>query len=338
MATGGRAWGLLAGLAAVVAATAGEVRAQGREKVSLAVGGVGASVYLQVDVAKALGLFEQEGLDADIQFQKGGAPAATALISGSVDFSANAIDHALKARARGKAVTMVVAFTELPGLVLMVNDRLKGQVKSPADLKGRTLGVSAPGSGTDIILTYILHKHGIKRDETTIVGAGTNTFPPALKGGKIDAGMTLDPYVGQIVSEGYGFPLVDMRTRAGTEAVFGGPYMFTGLLTRDEVVREKPQLVQKVVNVFVKTNRWLASHTPEQVAEVLPADLVRDPKAYADAFRASKEIYPKVGRIPPEGIDAVYKAQEVFQPGNEELKGVKPTDLYTNRFVEAATK
>lgn len=322
-----------------IAAAAGPpAAARAAEKVTLAVGGVGASVYLQVDVAKALGLFAKEGLDADVQFLKGGAQSAAALIGGSADFSTNAIDHVLKARAQGKGLTMVTALTELPGLVLMVREKLRGQVRSPKDLKGRPLGVSSPGSGTDIILTYILHRHGIRRDEVQIVGAGTNTFPAALKGERIDAGMTLDPYVGQIVAEGYGFPLVDLRTEAGTRSVFGGPYLFTGLVTRDEVIREKPQLVQKMANVFVEANRWLATHSPEQVAEVLPAELVGDKRTYADALRASREIYSKSGRIPPEGIEAVYRAQEVFQPGNEELKKVKPEELFTNRFVEAVAR
>jgi NitT/TauT family transport system substrate-binding protein len=313
-------------------------RAQRKDRVTLAVGGTGASVYLQVDVARALGLFEQEGLDADVQYFQGGSPAATALIGGAADFSTNAIDQVLKARAQGKGVTMISAFTELPGLVLVVHEKHKGQVKSPKDLKAKTLGVSAPASATDILLTYILNQHGVRRDEVSIIGAGTNTFPAALRGGKIDGGMTLDPFATQIVNEGYGYVLVDLRTEAGTRQAFGGPYMFTGLVTRDEVMQQKPQVVQKMVNVFVKATRWMAQRSAEQIAEVLPADLVKDRRSYAASLAPSKEIFSKTGKIPPAGIDAVFKAGEVFQPGNEELKRVKPDELYTNRFVDAAAK
>jgi NitT/TauT family transport system substrate-binding protein len=73
------------------------------EKVSVGIGGVALMVYLPTALAKAKGFFAEEGLDVEIlDIKGGGSQAASALIGGSVDFSANAIDHAIKAKVQKK--------------------------------------------------------------------------------------------------------------------------------------------------------------------------------------------------------------------------------------------
>src|SRR5882724_8688667 len=84
-------------IAVLVAGAAPAARAA--EKVTVGIGGVGLMVYLPTALAKAKGYFAEEGLDVEIlDIKGGGSQAASALIGGSVDFSANAIDHAIKAR------------------------------------------------------------------------------------------------------------------------------------------------------------------------------------------------------------------------------------------------
>ena len=98
--------------------------ARAAEKVTVGIGGVALMVYLPTALAKAKGFFEEEGLDVEIlDIKGGGAQAASALIGGSVDFSANAIDHAIKAKVQKKDLVAVhshddaiddVAASELP--------------------------------------------------------------------------------------------------------------------------------------------------------------------------------------------------------------------------------
>ena len=84
------------------------------EKVTVGIGGVGLMVYLPTVLAKAKGYFAEEGLDVEIlDIKGGGSQAASALIGGSVDFSANAIDHAIKAKAQGKDLLAVHSHVRL---------------------------------------------------------------------------------------------------------------------------------------------------------------------------------------------------------------------------------
>ena len=98
------------------------------------------------DLAKALNYFEDENLDVQLNYANAGTDAATALLSGSVDFTGNSIDHSIKAQVAGKPTKMVVSFAKLPGTGFVVRGDLKDSVKSVKDLI--SMAKSSPGSAT----------------------------------------------------------------------------------------------------------------------------------------------------------------------------------------------
>jgi ABC-type nitrate/sulfonate/bicarbonate transport system substrate-binding protein len=121
------------------------------EKVAVGIGGVALMVYLPTALAKAKGYFAEEGLDVEIlDIKGGGSQAASALIGGSVDFSANAIDHAIKAKTQGKELRAVHSHVRLPVMAVVVSNKYKGVIKSIADLKGRPLGWEADRPGEPV--------------------------------------------------------------------------------------------------------------------------------------------------------------------------------------------
>ncbi|MBI3988968.1 MAG: ABC transporter substrate-binding protein [candidate division NC10 bacterium] len=309
-------------------------QAMGLEKVQIAVGGApGALIYLPFDIGKALGFFAEEGIEPEIQSLKGGAQAASALIGGSVDFSGNALDHVIKAKLQGKDLKMVVSFTHLPGVTLVVNEKYRGIIKSPKDLKGRPVGISSPGSATHMLLSYILVKNGLTPQEVTVVGVGTNTLPPALEHDHIHAGLAIDPYVTSLLKTGKAFSLIDLSLEEDTRAFFGGLYQFTGLLVRAELIQKRPELIQKMVNVMVKANRWITTHTPQEIAAVLPSEAVGDQQTYIESLEHSKAIFSKDGLVTKEGVSSVLRAFEAFG-GIPRGTKLAPESLYDMRFVK----
>jgi NitT/TauT family transport system substrate-binding protein len=310
--------------------------AAGAEKVAFGVGSApGASVYLQVDLAKALGYFEQEGLEVHLQHFKGGAVAGSALVGGSIEVSANAIDHVIKAKREGKELRMIVSFTHLPAIPLVVNVKHRNEIKSPKDLKGRPLGVNAPGSATDLLLRFLLLKEGVKPEEVKIIGVGTNTMPPALENDQVHAAMGVDPWVAQLVKRGKGYILVDFRTEKDTRAVFGGPYQLTGILARLDVIERRPEMIQRVANAMVRANRWMAGNPVERWAETLPADLVGDRATWIESMKASKEMFTADSLPTQEGVVSVLKAFEVTGQIPNATR-MDPDGLIDPRFVRRA--
>jgi NitT/TauT family transport system substrate-binding protein len=109
-----------------------------------------------------------------------------------------------------------------------------------------------------------------------------------MQQGKIDAGMTTEPTISRLIASGVGKLLVDLRTPTTTQAAFGGPYPFVCIFLKNDYVNSHKVTVQKLVNAYVKTLKWIHTHTAEQIADMMPADYYAGNKAlYVRAYKAS---------------------------------------------------
>ncbi len=303
------------------------------EKVTVGVGGVALMVYLPTALAKAKGYFAEEGLDVEIlDIKGGGSQAASALIGGSVDFSANAIDHAIKAKVQKKDLIAVHSHVRLPVMGMVVASKYKGEIKSLADLKGRPLGVTSPGSQTHMVLGYLLAKSGVKADDVKIVGAGGSTMPLAIEKDSVHAGMMVDPFFTAFLKQGKGYALVDMFTTKGTVDAMGGEVQGTTLLTRPDVIARRPATVQKMVNALVRANKFIVGSSGEELAKALPKDLSGDLKLYAESFEHAREAFPPDSLVSREGVARVIETMRVFEAVPAGMK-IEPESLFDNRYV-----
>ena len=274
------------------------------EKVTVGIGGVGLMVYLPTVLAKTKGYFAEEGLDVEIlDIKGGGSQAASALIGGSVDFSANAIDHAIKAKVQGKDLLGRPFARPAAAMGLVVANKYKGEIKSIADLKGRPLGVTSPGSQTHMVLGYLLAKNGVKPDEVKIIGAGGNTMPLAIEKDTVHAGMMVDPFFTVFMKQGKGYALVDMFTTKGTLEAMGGEVQGTTLLTRPDVIAKRPATVQKMVNALVRANKFirrlLGRGAGQAASQGAGGDPSSTPSRSSTRARRSRRIPSSRGRASP---------------------------------------
>lgn len=137
-----------------------------QKRVVLGVGGKTAVVYLPLTVVERLGYFKDEGLDVVIQDLQAGSRALQALVGGSVEVVMGFYDHTIQMQAQGRDIVAFVEVGRYPAIVLGVRADLADQVKSVADLKGKKVGVTAPGSSTRFFLNCLLVKNGLKRTYT----------------------------------------------------------------------------------------------------------------------------------------------------------------------------
>jgi NitT/TauT family transport system substrate-binding protein len=303
------------------------------EKVTVGIGGVALLVYLPTVLAKAKGYFAEEGLDVEIlDIKGGGSQAASALIGGSVDFSANAIDHAIKARAQGKDLVAVHSHVRLPVMGLVVANKYKGEIKTIADLKGRPLGVTSPGSQTHMVLGYLLAKSGVKGDDVKIIGAGGSTMPLAIEKDSVHAGMLVDPFFTVFLKQGKGYALVDMFTTKGTLAAMGGEVQGTTLLTRPDVIAKRGATVQKMVNALVKANKLIVASSGAELAALLPKEIAGDLALYAESFEHSREAFPPDSLVTRDGVARVIETMRTFGAIPAGMK-LEPESLFDNTFV-----
>ena len=189
---------LAGGLAAArvrpgTAATAAQADAPPEKaSVTLGVGGKPVLYYLPLTIAERKGFFKEEGLDVQIQDFAGGARALQALVGGSVDVVTGAYEHTIRMQAKGQDVRAVTELGRFPGITVGVKKELAGEIKSPADFKGRKIGVTAPGSSTALVAQYAMVKAGLKPSDAAIIGVGA-TASAVAAGPKSEAASNQTP-------------------------------------------------------------------------------------------------------------------------------------------------
>jgi len=308
-------------------------------EVKIMVGGIDKVIYLPAMLTQQLGYFKDQGVDVKLMTEPSGATAETELVAGQVEGVVGFYDHTVTLQAQDKCIESVVQLAKVPGEVEMVSTKAADSLKSPADFAGKKLGVTSAGSSTDYLTQYLATKNGVDTKDYATVQAGAGaTFLSSMQNGGIDAGMTTDPTVEQVLQKGAGKVLLDMRTVAGTQKALGGLYPASSLYMDCDYVENNPQTVQKIANAFVKTLGWISQHSAADVAAKMPKDYSGgDMDLYTKAIDASKQMFTSDGVMPDSGPQTVLDVLGTF---NADVKANKDSiDLdktYTTKFVEAA--
>ncbi|MFD8546490.1 ABC transporter substrate-binding protein [Streptomyces sp. NPDC059649] len=304
-------------------------------KIKIMVGGLDKVIYLPARLTQQLGYFEDEGVHVTLLTEPAGVQATTSLLSGDVQGVVGFYDHTLDLQVKGKQVESVVQFAHAPGEVEVVSTKAAGDVTSPKDFKGKKLGVTGLGSSTDFLTKYLAVKNGVQTNEFTPVAVGAGqTFLSAMKQGSIDGGMTTDPTVAQVVDKNLGKVLVDMRTPEGSKEALGGPYPSSSLYMNTDWVNSHKDTVHKLAKAFVRTLKWMSTHTPEQIADKMPADYAQGGKElYVRAIKDTLPMFTKDGVMPADGPATVERVLKSFNP-NLKNASVDLKKTYTTEFVK----
>ena len=306
------------------------------DKVTIIIGGYEKQIYLPAKLTEALGYFKAEGLDVDLLNEASGVDAENEMLAGAVQGVVGFYDHCVDLQAKGKYVQSVVQFSQAPGEVELVSTK-HPEIKSMADLRGKSLGVTGLGSSTNFLSQYLMVKSGVPLGEfsTIPVGAGT-TFIMAMQQDKIQAGMTTEPTISRMLKTGEAQILVDMRTVEKTKAALGGTYPAASLyMSSDYVAKNKPT-VQKLANAFVKTLKFINTHSASEIADKMPKDFYAgDKDGYIKALADGKAMFTPDGVMPAGGPETVLAVLGAFSK-NVKGKTIDLSKTYTPEFVKNA--
>src|SRR5438309_162270 len=324
---------------ASTAASASSAATPAPASLTIMVGGMDKQIYLPNKLSEALGYFKDENLDVTLIDEPSGVSSETAVIAGQADLGSGSYDHTIDLQAAGKSMTSVAQLLQEPGEWVMVSKQKASAIKSPADWLGVSAGVTSLGSGTHTLMRAVAIKAGLQVSDVNFVQAGAgDTFIAAMKQGRIDVGITSQPTVLRLQKTGDGQVLVDLSKPETTRAALGGDYPFISLWGRTEWINANKDTVQHVVNAYVKTQKWIASHSPQEIADKLPADYqAGDPGAYVQALTDSMGMFTKDGRMPQGGPEFVLKTLQSFNP-ELAAKQIDLSKTWDATYVENANK
>ncbi len=308
-----------------------------KPKLTIAVGGKNLLYYLPLTIAEQLGYFKAEGLEVTIVDFAGGSRALQAVVGGSADVVSGAFEHTINMQFKGQRMRAFVLQGAAPQIVLGVNPKTMANYKSIADLKGKKVGVSAPGSSTNVLLNFVLAKAGLKPSDVSVIGVGTgNGAVAAMRAGQIDAMSNLDPVITLLQRSGDLKIISDTRKPSESERVFGGPMPAACLYSMQSFIDRNPNTTQALANAIVRADKWIQKAGAADIIKAVPESfLMGDRAVYIDAFLAAKAALSPDGTFPEKGAQTAFKALASI---DEQLAAAKLdlTAVYSNDFVKRA--
>ncbi|OOG54317.1 ABC transporter substrate-binding protein [Polaromonas sp. C04] len=305
-----------------------------KPKLAIAVGGKAAFYYLPLTIAEQLGYFKAEGLDVEISDFAGGAKALQAVVGGSADVCSGAFEHTIALQSKGQYYTAFVLQGRAPQIAIGVSTKNMPNYKTLADLKGKKIGVSAPGSSTNMVANLVLSRAGIKPTDVSYIGVGTaGAALTAMRTGQIDAMSNTDPVMTMLEQKNEVRIISDTRTLKGTLDVFGGPMPAGCLYASAEFIQKNPNTCQALANAIVHGLKWLQTAGPGDIIKTVPeAYLLGDRALYLASFNKVREAISPDGIVPDEGPRTALRALSSFDPSIKANR-IDLRKIYTNSFA-----
>ena len=175
--------------------------------------------YIAADIlplwmAKERNLFEKHGLATDITYVRGGKNIVAALFSGQSDMAVILPSSFLLANLQGMDFVFIGNSHSVLKYVLVAHP----SVKSPADLRGKRMAISAVGDLTYSMAMMALERLGIQRRDLELIQVGQQPDRMlALKNGSVQATMVSSPFDYTLIKEGF-VPLFDSTNEVRTLA------------------------------------------------------------------------------------------------------------------------
>src|SRR6202453_957771 len=334
---------LAAGLVTLATASAAMAQDAVLEKKNIAIavrGSISQMNKVGYAIALARKYFEQEGLTVDSTAFASGTAGLQSLVAGGADVAEGAYEHTLRMQAKGVNLTCLIAYGRYPANVLVVRKSMADKIKTVADLKGKKIGISAPGSSTQNFVAGLMERAGVSWKEASYISIGTGpSAVAAMKtGGELDALVNLDPAINALVDGGDAVVLSDSRTAEGTRAAFAGDYLADCLFARTEFYKANPQTSQAIVNAMVHAMQWLKTASIDDIIKSLPPAYYKsDEKLYRESLENNISAFQWDGFITPEASKNVLDSIAVLEPALRQTK-IDFSITYDNKLIETALK
>jgi len=275
-------------------------------------------------VAKDQRFFEEQGLDVDVVQVRSGPIAISALAAGEAQFySVSATGASLGAMAGGLDIVFVAGFINRLDGYFAVSQR----VRTPEDLKGKTLGVQSIGGGIWMFTQILLDHWGLsaERDKIQIRAIGDDSvLAQSVMTGLID-GAVLGYTYSRVVAQKGGRILVELPT-------LNIKYQGTGLVARKSFIESSPDVVEKTLRALIRTNRFIQekSNQPAVVRSIKKWLRLAPTDSGEDLYDRIRLLYDRSIVPTREGVQS---ALQLLAKTDPKFGRLKAEDLIDDRFA-----
>jgi NitT/TauT family transport system substrate-binding protein len=263
-----------------------ETSVQAADKIRISTPGDAA--HFTMHLAQKRGFLKEEGFDAEV-IVISGPVANVALSNGDTDYFSG-FGSALRSILQGLPLRIVACYRPTPHFML----QSRPEFKAVKDLKGRTIGITAYGSGTELVGRMMIKHFGLDPDKDVkfVPGGASEGRYIRMQQGLLDATVATVPteYLGRKM----GFPIM-----VRSEDLF--TYPFSGLTAHVKKIKEKPDEVKRVIRAGIKANRYMRSNRDGTIP-VLMSTYRIDKEVATAAYDSFIKGFNLDGSMPEDGF------------------------------------
>jgi NitT/TauT family transport system substrate-binding protein len=248
----------------------------------------GDAAHFTMHLAQRRGFLKEEGFEAEMIIISG--PVANiALANGDTDYFAG-FGSALRSMLQGLPLRIVACYRPTPHFML----QSRPEIKSVKELKGKTIGITAFGSGSELVGRMMIKHFGLDPDKDVkfIPGGSGEGRYIRMQQGLLDATTATVPtdYYGRKM----GFNLL-----VRSEDLF--TYPFSGLVAHTKKIKEKPDEIKRVIRAGIKANRYMRENRDGTIP-VLMSTYKIDKEVATAAYDAFIKGFNTDGSLPEDGF------------------------------------
>jgi len=240
------------------------------------------NTVLAMWMAEAGGFYAAEGLKVEITNMSGGSRGAQELAAGRIDVMHVGLSSVVRLNRTGADLRFIASLSNVVRFTFFSGP----SVKTAADLKGGTVGVSSFGSESDATVTLALARLGLTRADVTLkeYGGGTRRIE-AVASGEIKATAVNEPVASLARERGLN-PMVDL-------VVEHIPWLFSGVVVKKSTLADKRELLTRFLKATIEGN-YLALNDAKRAKEVLARETkISDPKILDISYQDFKQQSPE---------------------------------------------
>jgi NitT/TauT family transport system substrate-binding protein len=275
-------------------------------------------------IAKEAGLYKKYGLDVELIFINGSTRGVQSLVAGDIEFAGAVGTSAINGKLAGGDIVIIDSLVNtLPYYIIG-----SPKIKSPEDLKGRTLATHIPGTSADFAVRLALRKFSIDyKDIQAVMVGGSPARVAAVINGQTDFTMVTEP--GKIQGEKAGMKLiVDM-------AKLKIPFQFSCTVTSRKLIREQPKTVEAMVKAMADAVHFFKTNKKEAIRIMAKYTRGAKPNVLEGSWLASKELLEEDLVPTLEGLNDTLAVQASWDP---KAANAKAEDFVDLRFVNDLQK
>jgi NitT/TauT family transport system substrate-binding protein len=280
-----------------------------------------------IQLAKGKGYFSQVGLDVNYAVGRGGVDVAKEVGAGNAPLGGIVADGPIIVRQNGVPIKLVAVFGGKGFMQLVVRD--DANIRTPADLKGKTITVMSYQDTTFYALLGLLASAGLSQDDVNIQAAGPVGVWQMVATGK-SAGMAGVPdWISALQATGAAVKVLP------TDEFF--PHMAQGIGASDRIIREKPQTVHAFVKAALHGMKDIMDDpgtAADDFVKFVPewagkADQVKAAFTYYD-----KLVYPGQKELGEINTERLARLQDFYLAKGIIQRKTPLDELYTNEFIK----